>query len=151
MPVLTQFFDRFSNATAKDRGHDSTVAPFKFTKDLTMQFLSDKLQFAAENGDLKVEDVNFFELLPPRETKRCVIGKATYPGVSSLGSRATRSFKAWCLAKQEPVFLKDTWRVVKSTSANVQHIATVANYSDITDHRALTGKYGRNLGFSIST
>ena len=55
---LTQFFWRFSNATAEDRGHDSTVTSFIFTKDLTKEFLFDQLQFAADPGDVKVEDVN---------------------------------------------------------------------------------------------
>jgi hypothetical protein len=113
--VLTQFFWRFSNADAMERGHDPTVAPFRFTKDLTKEFLFDQLQFAADRVDVKMDDVNFF-----KENNRCVIGKATYLGVASLASRATRSFKAWCLTTQRPVFLKDTWRIL-SRSLSPEH------------------------------
>ena len=111
---LAQFFWRFSNADAMERGHDPTVTPFKFTNDLTKDFLFDKLQFATDIDDVKMEDVNFFEVLlgVPRENNRYVIGKTTYPGVASLASRATRSFKAWCLTTQKPVFLKDTWHIL---------------------------------------
>ena len=95
-----------------ERGHDPTVTPFKFTKALMKEFLFNQLQFAADLGDVKVENVNFFEVLLPRENNHYVIGKATYLGVASLASRATRSFKAWCLATRIPVFLKDTWRIL---------------------------------------
>jgi hypothetical protein len=40
-----------------ERGHDPTVTPFLFTKDLTKEFIFDQLQFAADLGDVKVEDV----------------------------------------------------------------------------------------------
>jgi hypothetical protein len=154
-PQLTEFFWRFSNASPTERGHDPTVTPFEFTTKLTKTFLFEQLQFAADLGDVKVQDVNFFEVLLPREKKRYVIGKATYLGVSSLASRATRSFKAWCLTTKTPVFLKDTWRVLsgslspeheiykKLANANVQHIATVLDHSDVLDHRTLTGKYAQ--------
>ena len=152
-PVLAQFFWRFSNASDMERGHDPTVTPFKFTEVLTKEFLFDRLQFAADLGDTKMENVNFFEVLLPRENSRYVIGKATYLGVASLASRATRSFKAWCLATMRPVFLKDTWRILspsqrpeheiykKLAAAKVKYIATVLDYSDFEDHRTLTGKY----------
>ena len=154
-PVLTQFFWRFSNADATARGHDPTVAPFKFTKKLTKTFLFDQLQFAADRGDVKMDDVDFFEVSLPRENNRYVIGKATYLGVASLASRATRTFKAWCCTTQRPVFLKDTWRIVsrslrpeheiydKLVKAKVQYIATVIDYSDFDDHRTLTGNYAQ--------
>ena len=138
---LAEFFWRFNNADAKDRGHDPTVTPFKSTKDLTKQFLFKHLQFEADPGDVKVEDVEFFEVLLPRENRRDVIGKATYLGVASLASRATRSFKAWCLKTKKPVFSKDTWRILSDSqrperdideklgAAKVQHIATVLDHS----------------------
>ena len=102
---------------------------------------------------MKVDDVNFFKVLPvlPRENNSYVIGKATYLGVASLASRATRSFKAWCLMTQRPVFLKDTWCIEspslkpehaiyeKLVDAKVQHIATVLDHSDLVNHRTLTG------------
>ena len=137
------------------RGHDPTVIPFKFTKVLTKEFLFNQLQFTADLGDVKVENINFFEVLLPRENNRYVIGKATYLGMASLASRATRSFKAWCLATMRPVFLKDTWRILspsqrpeheiyeKLAAAKVEHIATVLDYSDFEDHRTLTGKYAQ--------
>ena len=154
-PELAQFFWRFSHAEAMGRGHDPTVSPFKFTKDLTKKFLFDQLQFAADLGDVKMDDVNFFEVLLPRENNRYIIGKATYLGLASLASRATRSFKAWCLTTQRPVFLKDTWRILspslnpehqiyeKLTVAKVQHIATVLDHSDFKDHLTLTGSYAQ--------
>ena len=153
--VLTDFFWRFSEANAAYRGHDPTVTPFKFTKELTKKFLFDQLQFAADSGDIKVEDANFFEVLLPREKRRYIIGKATYLGVASLASRATRSLKAWCLTTGKPVFLKDTWRIMSSSQrpeheiyaklaqAKVKHIATVLDYSDVQDHRTLTGLYAQ--------
>jgi hypothetical protein len=154
-PQLTKFFWRFSNASPTERGHDPTVTPFEFTTSLTKTFLIDKLQFAADLGDVEMQDVDFFEVLLPREGKRYVIGKATYLGVSSLASRATRSFKAWCLTTKRPVFLKDTWRVLsgslspeheiykKLADAKVHHIATVLDHSDVGDHCTLTGKYAQ--------
>ena len=153
--MLARFFWRFSNANASDRGHDPTVTPFKFTKTLTKEFLYNRLQFAADLVNVKVEDVNFFEVLLPRENHRYVIGKATYLGVASLASRATRTFKAWCLTTRRPVFLKDTWRILsrsqrpeheiyeKLATAEVHHIATVLDHSDFKDHRTLTGKYAQ--------
>jgi hypothetical protein len=79
-PALTQFFWRFNNAKAKDRRHDPTVTPFKLRKDLTKEFLFDQLQFAADSDDVTVENIDFFEVLLPREKSRYVIGKATYLG-----------------------------------------------------------------------
>ena len=156
-PELAQFFWRFNNANAKDRGYDSTVTPFKFTKDFTKEFLFDQLQFAADLTEVKekvkVEDVNFFEVSLPRTNNRYVIGKAIFLGVASLASRATRSYKAWCLTTKKAVFLKDTWRIVsgsqrpehdiykKLADAKVQHIATVLDYSDMEGHLTETGKY----------
>ena len=154
-PTLATFFWRFSNANATERGHDPTVTPFIFTKDLTKEFLFNQLQFAADRGNVKIDHVNFFEVLLPRENNRYVIGKATYLGVSSLASRATRSFKAWCLTTHKPVFLKDTWRIVsrslspeheiykKLAAAKVQHIATVLDHSDFDNHHTLTGEYAQ--------
>jgi hypothetical protein len=153
--VLARFFWRFSNANPMERGHDPTVTPFKFTKDLTKEFLFNQLQFAADLGNVKVEVVNFFEMLLPRENNRYVIGKATYRGVASIASRATRSFKAWCLTTKRPVFLKDTWRILsdslrpeheiyeKLTAAKVRHIATVLDHSDFEDQRTRTGNYAQ--------
>ena len=81
------------------------------------------------------------------------VGKPTYLGLSSLASRATRTFKAWCLTTNRPVFFKDTWRILspslrpeheiykKLADAKVQHIATVLDYSDIGDQRTVTGNY----------
>jgi hypothetical protein len=69
MPVLTDFFWRFNNADAKHRDHDLTVAPFNFTTDLTK---FDQFQFAASPGDVKIEDVNFFEMLLPPGNRRYV-------------------------------------------------------------------------------
>jgi hypothetical protein len=152
---LAQFFWRFSNANAMERGHDPTVTPFKFTTDLTKEFLFDQLQFAADRGDVELEEVDFFEMWLPRENNRYVIGKATYLGVASLASRATRSFKAWCLTTNRPVFLKDTWRILsgslrpeheiyeKLTAAGVHYIATVLDHSDFEDHRTQTGNYAQ--------
>ena len=162
---LTQFFWRFSNADAMERGHDPTVTPFKFTNDLTKDFLFDKLQFATDIDDVKMEDVNFFEVLlgVPRENNRYVIGKTTYLGVASLASRATRSFKAWCLRTKKPVFLKDTWHILsrsqrpeheiyeKLTTAKVQHIATMLDHSDFVDRRTLTGTTHKNPGLARPT
>ena len=150
---LTQFFWRFNDANATERGHDPTVTPFKFTKDLTKEFIFDQLQFAADLRN--VEDMKFFEVLLPRENKRYVIGKVVYVGAAILTSRATRSFKAWCLTTKRPVFLKDTWRILSSSlrpeheiyeklaAAKVQHIATVLDHSNFEDHRTLTGKYAQ--------
>ena len=102
---------------------------------------------------MKLEDIKFLEVLLPREDRRYVIGKATYLGVASLASRATRSFKAWCVKTKKPVFLKDTWRILsdsqrpeheiyeKLAAAKVQHIATVLDHSDIEGHRTQTGDY----------
>ena len=154
-PVLAQFFWRFSNASAIERGHDPTVTPFKFTRNLTKKFLFDQLQFASDLGDVNVADINFFEVLLPRENNRYVIGKATYLGVASLASRATRSFKAWSLTTQRPVFLKDTWRILsgslspeheiyeKLAAAKVRYVATVLDHSDFESHRTLTGIYAQ--------
>ena len=111
------------------------------------------LQFTADPGDVKVEDIKFFEVLLPRDDRRYVIGKATYLGVASIASRATRSFKAWCVKTKKSVFLKDTWRILsdsqrpehqfyeKLAAAKVQHIATVLDHSDIEGHRTQTGGY----------
>jgi hypothetical protein len=74
---LTELLWKFSNADAMGRGHGTTVAPFKSTKDVTNNFLFD--QFAADLGDVKVQDVKFSKLLP-REKKRYVMGKAAYIG-----------------------------------------------------------------------
>ena len=86
--ALTQFFWGFNHADAIGRGHDPTVPPFKFTKDLTKKFL-----FWADSGDLKVKNVNFF--------KCCCHGgtnpTGTYRTLSLLKSRATRTFKAGVL------------------------------------------------------
>ena len=155
--VLTQFFWRFSNADAMKRGHDPSVTPFTFMRDLTKEYLFDQLQFDADSSKVMVDDVTFFKMLLPRENNSYVIGKATYLGVASLrlASRATRSFKAWCLTTQSPVFLKDTWRIdspflrpehaiyEKLVDAKVQHIATVLDHSDIVNHRTLTGDYAQ--------
>ena len=142
-----------------ERGHDPTVTPFKFTKELTKEFIFDQLQaqFAADIRNVKVEGVKFFEVLLPREKNRYVIGKAIYLGVASLTSRATRSFKAWCLTTKRPVFLKDTWRILSSSlkpehetyeklaATKVQYIVTVLDHSDFEDHRTLTGKYAQKF------
>ena len=151
--VLAEFFWRFSNANAMERGYDPTVTPFNFTPNLTKEFLFDKLQFDADPDNLKMDDVNFFEMLLPQENNRYVIGKATYLGRASLASRATRSFKAWCLTTRRPVFLKDTWRILsqrpeheiyeKLAAAKVQYIATILDHSDFEAHRTLTGAYAR--------
>ena len=149
---LVDFFWRFSEASLKNRGHDPTVTFFEFIKDLTKVFLISQLQLAADLGDVKMEDVNYFQMLLPRQKHCYVIGKATYLGVASLASRATRSFKAWCLTTNRPVFLKDTWHINsaarspeheiygKLANAKVKYIATVHDYSDIDDYLMLTGK-----------
>ena len=72
------FFLRFSNANDMERGYDPIVTPFKFTPDLTKKILFNQLQFYADLGNVKVEDVNFFEVLLPREDNCYVIGEATY-------------------------------------------------------------------------
>ena len=148
-PALKQFFWRFNHSDAIGRGHDPTVTPFKFTKDLTNMFLFDQLQFSADPGDMNMKDVKFFQVLLPRENKSYVVGKPTYEGMSSLASRATRTFKAWCLTTHRPVFLKDSWRILsqslrpeheiykKLADAKVQYIATVLDYSDVEEISAL--------------
>ena len=150
---FAEFFWRFNNADAKDRGHDPTVTPFKFTKDLTKQFIFKQLQFEADPGDVKLQDVKFFEVMLPRENRRYVIGKATYLGVASLASRATRSFRAWCLETKKPVFPKGTWRILSDSqrperdiherlgAAKVPYIATVLDHSDVKNHLTIIGKY----------
>ena len=105
-----RFFWRSSEANAAYLGHHPTVTPFESTKELTKESLSGQLQFAADPGDIKVEGVNFFEVLLPRDKRRYVIGKATYLGVASLTSRATRSFKAWYLTTGKPVRLNISQR-----------------------------------------
>jgi hypothetical protein len=50
---------------------------------LTKEFLFDQLQFDADLGNVKVGDVNFFEVLLPQENNRYVTGKATYLGRAS--------------------------------------------------------------------
>ena len=71
---------------------------------------------SADSGDLKVKNINFF--------KCCCHGgtnpTGTYRIMSSLTSRATRTFKAWCLTTRRLVFLKDTWRIL-STSLRPEH------------------------------
>jgi hypothetical protein len=62
---LAEFSRRFNHADAEERGHDPTVTPFKFTKELTEEFLFKKLQFAVDPGDVKVEGIQFFEVLLP--------------------------------------------------------------------------------------
>ena len=152
------FFWRFNHASFEERGHDPTVTPFKFTKDLTKEFLFKQLQFEADPGKFKLNDINFFKVVLPREDNCYVIGKATYLGVASLASRATRSFKAWCLKDNRPVFLKDTWRILsgslkpeheiygKLAAKQVHYIPTVHDYSDLEDHRTLTGEYQTPTG-----
>ena len=112
--ALTQFFWGFNHADAIGRGHDPTVTPFKFTKDLTKKFLFDQLQLTLAIWRWKISI--FF--------KCCCHGgtdpTGTYRILSSLTSRATRTFKAWCLTTRRPVFLKDTWRIL-STSLRPEH------------------------------
>ena len=62
----------------------------------------------ARRGDLKVNDVRFFKVFLPRQNNFYVVGTPTYQGISSLASRATRIFKAWCLTIHKAGFLKDT-------------------------------------------
>ena len=152
-PALKQFFWRFNNADAMGRGHDPTVTPFNFTKKLTKKFLFFELQFDKDPGNLNVKDVKFFQVLLPRENKSYVVGKPTYQGMSALASRATRTFKAWCLTTHEAVFLKDSWRILspslrpeheiygKLAANKVPYIATVLDYSDVGDQRTATGNY----------
>ena len=115
-PELAEFFWTFSNANAKDRGYDPTVTPFKFMQDLTKEFLFEQLQFAADPSDMKVEDVNFFEVSLPRTNNRSVIGKATYLAVASLPSRGTRSFKAWFLTTKKPLIFNPVYRTKRPYS-----------------------------------
>ena len=94
----------------------------EFTRKLTKKFLFLELQFDKDpaSGNLKVKDVKFFKVLLPREFKSYVVGKPTYLGLSSLASRATRTFKAWCLTTHKAVFLKDSWRIL-SPSLRLEH------------------------------
>ncbi|KAF8902580.1 hypothetical protein CPB84DRAFT_1775732 [Gymnopilus junonius] len=101
---LAEFFWRYNHASQENRGFDRTVKPFFGTAELTKEFLFDRLSLH-EDGQTSSADFDFYEVYMPMSGNQ-----PTDLEMSSLPWRTTRTFKAWSIATNEVVLLKDTWR-----------------------------------------
>jgi len=135
-PYLVDFFHRYSGTTDKMRGKDGTVLmpttaeqykarrTLKLDQNVTLHKLS--IPFSVSNDDLL-----YFITCPPEPTLYAPPGHATC------------GFKAYDVACDQVVFLKDSWRIVLPgitlegdvykalNNAGVQHIPKCLAWGDI--------------------
>jgi hypothetical protein len=140
---LGEFFWRYDQASAKDRGMDLSVSnPSQAETELARQSLKCGVEhllvkFAVHNDNNG--EISYY-----------IGGKPTFKANASPTGRATCTFLVYDLENKRVVFLKDTWRidlanVVKEGEiyqslhkANVSHIAPFVCGGDIPHHRTCT-------------
>jgi len=149
-PYLVDFFRRYSGTTDEICGKDGTVSTpttaeqykarraLKLDQNVTLHKLS--IPVSVSNDDLL-----YFITCPPEPTLYAPPG------------RATRGFKAYDVARDQVVFLKDSWRIVLPgitpegdvykalNNAGVQHIPKCLAWGDIRTgyHSTETHKFTR--------
>ncbi|KIM56067.1 hypothetical protein SCLCIDRAFT_10810 [Scleroderma citrinum Foug A] len=126
---LINFFRRFASLSRKDRGWDTSVIPIDEAQPPS-DIHSDTVR--ATDGPSTGESLEFHYYIGGRP-----------PCPYSLIGRSTRGWPVFCVATQQVVFLKDTWRIDsddiepegvtyrKLHEKNVHNIATVEASGDV--------------------
>jgi hypothetical protein len=138
---LAEFFWRFDNLKAEERGWDTTViSPSdEEVEEAKVELSKAELKLGKGRDELRPRYLKIF-LGPERDSY--IVRSLSYAGTQSPFGRATRAFAAYSLQNKKAVFLKSTWRVVSETrrpeheiykelhEAGVKHIPNVLDHWD---------------------